>query len=168
MSPQRNQNLVKIYGHRSFIQLETNQYDNNTFLNDVASETYRVSDLLKFELLNSTAFYETSRITFSYNDQKLSEDINSKVISDYDQKIALLKKYDPKYFSIIEGSLDQLNSINAEPIYFIYSFAKLDHGLLSTRQWWRESSDVDDYHFFKDYNGPVVEKNENFILIKIK
>lgn len=174
ISTQRNHNLVQIYGNKDFFQVENDGYTSNNFDQEIEEN---IDDIVKQQsksIMDSIIINKTSKDTIKYNntitqsDKILLETIDEGTIEDSDQKLLLLQQYYPKSFDLINQQLELIKDLPNKNIYFLYSFAKLDYGILNSRPWWRESNNVSNYQFFKNYDNKekIVSKDKNFILIK--
>lgn len=178
ISSQRNHNLVKIYAKRNnFIYLKeslhkTEYYYNDSFDKTVIKETGQAADQLsKVELLDPITLFEIKRRIIEKNRETIFvNDFDVEQITDPDKKLRVLKKFDPTSYDMISQSIKEAYDQKNKPLYFLYSFVKLDNGIVSTRPWWRSSADEKNYQFFKNYDNKdqIIAKDNDFILIKIK
>jgi hypothetical protein len=159
--------LVKIYGNKNFIQVDQTKYSQDNFDSTVAQELKALADQNNKDTLDLISINTIEENIITYNNKIISENISEAYTTDNEQKLELLKEKDPSDYKLINDEIAQQSSIEKGDIYFLYSFAKLDNGIMSSRGWWRESCDVNDYQFFKNYTGPTIARDKNFILIKI-
>ena len=168
VSTQRNHNLVKIYGDKHFVQITNQpQYDASNFDQTVGNDTDQAIALQAKTLKAMERVYESYNKSLVFNNFSKSIDSNTVKIRDGAIKLPLLEKYNPISYNLLADKLNYLDAVDKD-IYFLYSFAKLDRGILATRDWWRISSDEANYNFFRQYSGPVVGKSDDYILIKIR
>jgi hypothetical protein len=179
ISSQRNHNLVKIYGGKQdFIYLKesyhkTEYYNPETFNQTVLREakdaaeqvtmTYMLDPIVLDRLTQEVIIKNDREVLFK---QYVGE---PKHYLEYDEKMKILEQFDNNFYNYVKASIDAEGQKSQKQLYFFYSFAKLDGGIISTRPWWRSSSDEKNYQFFKNFDdqSKIVAKDKNFILIKI-
>jgi len=171
ISTQRNHNLVKIYTGQQFYLIHPSfrveyKADDN-FSQIIRDQLKNTQQRLRDQLFNTVNISQITSNTVYYNGRLVDENAKSKSLVKEQEKVRLLQRYDPKAFSDFEDKLITINKLTQGPVYFLYSFAKLDHGLLRTRTWWRISSDSADYDYFKNYAKQKEAGDDNFVLIKV-
>ncbi len=167
VSTQRNQNLVKIYANKSFLQISQEEFSIDNFKQDTVQRTFKAAQESIDQSLREVKITEATKHTRTFEGKKIFEESTSDEINDPELKLSILNKHDPIAYSLVNKKIKRLESINNRGIYLIYSFAKIDNGILSTRDWWIKSSDETNYNFFRKYTGDTIVKNDNFIIIQI-
>lgn len=168
ISTQRNHNLVKIYGKRDFVQIAYNRFTKEKFFNDVNAGLEEYSGRVKEGIFDNIYIGRKSEYTITYKGKKLMQENSFVYETDPQEKLNILRIFDPESYKPVFDEVNRLNTLKDKEHYFLYSFAKLDHGLLKTRPWWLISSDKDDYEFFKNFDENVVYRDQNFILIRLE
>jgi len=167
VSPQRNHNLVKIYAKKNFVQIKNGLlYNNENFLDQIQKDIETAIVEEKRIAIARERVYEKNIGNLIFNNRTVMLEQEKIKVKDTAIKLSLLEKYNPVSYRLLKDKLDYLDS--NPPTYYLYSFAKLDRGALSTRKWWRVSADEKNYEFFANYAGEAVTKNDTYILIKIR
>lgn len=166
VSSQRNHNLVQIYGNRDFLQIFPDMSTNN-FSKSAYEAIVTTKELEVDSAINSLRISKSSKEWIAYNDRVFAEQNQGNEIDSIDEKLKILKEFVPESYTEISEKQNEVLNLPKKQIYFLYSFAKLDHGILNTRGWWKETNDAVDYEFFKSYESQVVSRDKNYILIKI-
>jgi len=166
VSTQRNHNLVKIYADLDFIMVEREKYSQDNFIKIVPVRIDSLAEKKTTQILNPINIRQADERYIELGNIKKFLYIESEEISDNQTKLDILKKYYPAQYTEAISKIKQYKYPQETEIYFLYSFAKLD-GILGVRKWWKESSDEQNLDFFKNYQGDVVAKDQDFILIKI-
>lgn len=167
LSTQRNDNLVRIYGNKEFLEIPSSNFKAENFNQNVIDKLNTYGSDENSGLLFSIIINKESEERIYNGENLLNKEIKTTKIADNDQKIELLKLYNKELYDQIVDKISKNKNLTNNHIYFIYSFAKLDHGIINSREWWRESADAKNYSFFSNYTDRVVAKNKDFILIKI-
>ena len=166
LSTQRNQNLVRIYTDKTFYQISPKTYNDNNFINNVMTEYAEAKKEEREDILDSI---NVERLLADVTNQagiKINETTKT-VLLTTEEKMTLLERYNPTYFNYIKQRLNEVDEEDKDSVYFLYSYAKIDHGILGTREWWLVSSDVNNYRYFKNYDKNTLSRDNNYILIKI-
>lgn len=168
VSTQRNNNLVQIYGQRNFVQIVKNPQMTNEGFEDQSKELTIEAINKRMTILKSMQrVYRKTTTRILFNNDTATIDSELENLKGSPEKLPLLEKYQMPAYRILIDKLNYLESAKSQDVYLLYSFAKLDHGLLATRGWWRTSSDEKNYDLFKNYSGETIAKDDNFVLIKI-
>jgi hypothetical protein len=172
VSTQPNDNLVIIHGNKDFLGLNKSVLTTENFDDEIKSSINLALGEKKQQTIESIVISTSQENIVKENGIVISRQIvSSQGISDSNQKLELLKTYDPSRYYDLVNQLEADNSFNGikAPIYLLYSFAKFD-GILAQRQWWKDNNDISNYDFFKNYTTRenVVYKDKDTILIKIK
>jgi hypothetical protein len=168
ISTQRNNNLVKIYGKKDFVQIKRTGFDLDSFNDEVKKGIDDYAEWFQAGIFSNLYIGRQINAALVYNGKPLYKSDKYEPVYDREERMNYLKAFDIPAYKEVYREVSRVNTLSEKEKYFLYSFAKLDHGILKTRGWWLESSDVKDYEFFKNYQGDTVYKDENFILIRLK
>lgn len=168
VSTQVNQNIIEIYGDRYYAPIGTSKIEDIQGLINLSKQELESLKAKKIaETLDSINITGRSSIVAKINgSQKIFVQSNINV-SNPEERLEALKTIDFAEYSYVSNKIDAYNKLSSRPIYYLYSFARLE-GVLATREWWYRDNDPDNYDFFKKYTGTdVVYKDASSILIKL-
>ena len=165
---QVNENLVEIYGKKTYLTIKQVKVDNKDILLKEVNDSlenfllgYRKNILVSYSATESTVISNVTNNSFQ------TKTINEKII-DNEQTLELLKEYFGHEYDKVITELNRYDNIYKRPIYFVYSFAKFN-GVLAKRDWWFEDNDPQNLDWLKNYTGDnIVYKDASGILLKIR
>lgn len=169
VSTQVNQNLVEMYGKKLYLPIKQIPFNNQAAFNqEVAGRLDKYPEQVKKDLLSAAKLFYIEKKEFKSGSLTREIILKSTAEEDIDGIISLLKQYDPSEYSYIISKLRDLDGLRDRPVYYIYSFAKLE-GVLATRQWWYQDNDPSNRNILENYRGPnIVYRDRYAILIRVR
>ncbi len=169
VSNQVNDNIVTIYGNKLYIHISKSQFSQNAdFIHEINNNINDYPDNFRKQLLDSFDIRKISQLIIDKKYTTSSYSIDDSRQYSNEEKLAIIKQYDPKAYGYIIEQFKTVENIGEKPIYYLYSFAKFD-GFLAQRKSWAESNNPQDLEWLQNYNGDdIAYKDKHAILIKIR
>lgn len=168
ISTQVNENLVEMYGDKTYIPIEQVEFNQKQLFISTAHKA--IDDYVVKYKDNIVASYSVNKgenIFISSGNKSKNIILNNEKIINPNLKLDQIRMYDPEEYNNIINLTNKFQDIDKRPVYYVYSFIKFN-GILATRDWWIEDNDPKNLNFLKEYSGDdVVYKDKNTILIKI-
>ncbi len=170
-STQVNHNISYIYGgNKTFIPIYKKTKFNNQaeFSKEISKIVNDYPSQVEDNILSTLKIDEDKNLVITRGTKVSVFNLEKKVIKEPEEKMVLVKKYDPILYQSIQDEIDSANEVAQRPAYFLYSYAKFS-GVLARRDWWVNNNDYQNLGLMKQYSGGgVVYKDPYSILIKIK